>query len=235
MSQLTLARPTLGAVQEHSELTQSAEPSFRFGRFWYFQDEDRWEWSDQLARLHGYESAEAVVPTGDLLLTHKHPDDKERVGELIERVRHAGEPFSSQHRIVDVGGTVIPVIVIADLVHHVDGRRRGTYGVYVAASSGPAVAAGDGSSSRGREHMNVDEMVRRRATIERVKGALMLAYRLSAQQAFDLLVWRSQESNTKLYVLAAAIEARLAEVDLSSRARSGVDRIVLGAHESPSP
>jgi PAS domain S-box-containing protein len=218
-------------VQRQLDHPAAEHPAFRYGRFWYYRDEDRWEWSDQLARLHGYESAEAVAPTIDLLLAHKHPDDRERVADLIERVRSAGEPFSSQHRIVDRLGSVIPVIVVGDLMHDPEGRRRGTFGFYVAASADGDTA--DGSGSRGR--MDIDEMVRRRATIERVKGALMLAYRLNAQQAFDLLVWRSQESNVKLYALAAAIDARLADVDLPSRARSSVDRIVLSAHEDVSP
>ncbi|GAA4668905.1 ANTAR domain-containing protein [Gordonia humi] len=206
------------------------EAAIRYGRFSYHIDEDRWEWSDQLARLHGYDSADAVVPTSDLLLMHKHPDDRDRVATLIEQVRHAGEPFSSQHRIVDRHGTVIPVIVIADSLHDVDGRRQGTFGFYVTGSPNGDSRSDDLGQGR-RATMDVDEMVRRRATIERVKGALMLVYRLDAQQAFDLLVWRSQESNVKLYTLAAAIERRIADIDLSSRARANVDRILLNAHE----
>lgn len=197
------------------------------GRFRYHREEDRWEWSDQLARLHGYESATSVVPTTDLLLLHKHPEDKERVAELIDRVRTAGEPFSSQHRIVDVKGAVIPVVVIADLLHGPDGTRLGTFGYYVADS----VSTTGQRSRTDRVHMDIDEMVRRRATIERVKGALMLAYRINEQQAFDLLVWRSQETNTKLHALAAAVESRLVTVDVPSRARSSFDRILLTAHE----
>ncbi len=207
-------------------------PAFQFGRFWYYRAEDRWEWSDQLARLHGYDSADVVVPTIDLMLSHKHPDDRDRVAGLLERVRRAGEPFSSQHRIVDRAGTVIPVIVIGDLLHDDEGRRRGTHGFYVAASA-DAEHTPTTTSRRddAPQRMDVDEMMRRRATIERVKGALMLAYRLSDKQAFDMLVWRSQESNVKLYALAAAIEARLAEIDIPSGSRGAFDRIVLGAHD----
>ena len=100
--------------------------------------------------------------------------------------------------------------------------------------SGLAAAPGTCSSAEPAEPadaMDADEVARRRATIERVKGALMFAYRLTPQQAFDLLVWRSQESNVKLYALAAAIEARISDVDLPSEARSSFDRIVHGAHE----
>lgn len=97
--------------------------------------------------------------------------------------------------------------------------------------SGRLATPGIGGSVETTIGMDADEVAHRRATIERVKGALMFAYRLTPQQAFDLLVWRSQESNVKLYALAAAIEARISDVDLPSEARSSFDRIVHGAHE----
>jgi hypothetical protein len=45
-------------------------------RFWFVGQ--RWEWSDEVARMHGYEPG-AVVPTTKLLLSHKHPDDRAHV------------------------------------------------------------------------------------------------------------------------------------------------------------
>ncbi|MDT5224274.1 MAG: hypothetical protein QOG19_1681, partial [Mycobacterium sp.] len=50
------------------------------GRFRYLIREDRWEWSDEVARMHGYEPG-TVTPTSQLLLKHKHPDDKPTVAE----------------------------------------------------------------------------------------------------------------------------------------------------------
>jgi AmiR/NasT family two-component response regulator len=41
--------------------------------------------------------------------------------------------------------------------------------------------------------------------IEQAKGMLMLAYGLGAVAAFDLLRWRSQETNVKLRRLARQI------------------------------
>ena len=223
-------------MPDHDDAVSTVEDTnFRFGRFWYYIDEDRWQWSDELARLHGYESAAVVVPTSDILLRHKHPDDKERVAELIERVRRGDEPFSSRHRIVDLIGNVVPVIVLAELiVDPTTGRRRGTSGFYVAEPPTRAMTATTDAYVKkipGSGGMDIDEVVRRRATIERAKGALMLVYRLDEQQAFDLLVWRSQESNTKLHTLAAVIETRFAEVDVSSATRSSFDQVLLSAHE----
>ena len=49
-------------------------------RFWFVGQ--RWEWSDELARMHGYEPG-AVTPTTELVLSHKHPDDRRHVQELL--------------------------------------------------------------------------------------------------------------------------------------------------------
>lgn len=41
-----------------------------------------------------------------------------------------------------------------------------------------------------------------RAEIEQAKGLVMAAYGISANRAFDIVVWRSQETNIKLRELA---------------------------------
>ncbi len=49
------------------------------------------------------------------------------------------------------------------------------------------------------------EIAEARSGIEQAKGMLMLIYRINAESAFELLKWRSQETNTKLRVLAEQI------------------------------
>jgi hypothetical protein len=39
-------------------------------RFWFA--DQRWEWSDEVAAMHGY-APDSVTPTTELLLAHKHP------------------------------------------------------------------------------------------------------------------------------------------------------------------
>lgn len=74
----------------------------RVGRFRFYLDGERKDRSDTVARMHGYEPGE-VEPNTELLLRHKHPDDRERVAAILDRVP-AGEPFSSRHRIIDTAG-----------------------------------------------------------------------------------------------------------------------------------
>ena len=58
----------------------------------------------------------------------------------------------------------------------------------------------------------------------------MLTYGVDADQAFKLLMWRSQQTNTKLRALAAQLVSELALVDGASLRRQ-VDHLMLTVHE----
>ncbi len=90
-----------------------------------------------------------------------------------------------------------------------------------------------------REHQNevmtaaVTLIAEHRADIEQAKGMLMLIHGIEdSQAAFELLRWRSQETNTKLRVLARQVVADF--VALGGRGtlppRSAYDNLLLTAH-----
>ncbi len=163
----------------------------RVGRFRFFLDGHRWEWSDAVARMHGYRPGQ-VQPSTELLLQHKHPDDRERVAAVLDQVMR-GKPFSSRHRIVDTAGRTHWVVVAGDRMLDDSGALAGTSGFYV-----------DVTDSLHSDITNVLSAVAdSRARIEQAKGVLMAAYGISAERAFDILVWRSQETNLKLRDVAA--------------------------------
>jgi PAS domain S-box-containing protein len=167
----------------------------RVGRFRYWLGEQRWEWSDTVARMHGYEPG-TVAPSTELLLQHKHPEDRPQVAEVLERVLR-GEPFSSRHRIIDTGGLEHWVIVVGDRMLDDAGVVTGTAGFYVDVTD---VLQADVSAA-------VSEVAESRAVIEQAKGVLMVGYGISAERAFDILVWRSQETNVKVRDLATRFVA----------------------------
>jgi hypothetical protein len=71
-----------------------------------------------------------------------------------------------------------------------------------------------------------------RAVIEQAKGVLMAIYRVSADQAFGVLRWRSQETNVKLRVLATQLLAELPSLPPPAAAvQSAFDHILLTVHE----
>ena len=195
------------------------------GSFKYHAREDRWEWSDEVAVMHGYEPG-TVTPTTELVLAHKHPDDKPTVAQLIEQVRRLGIPFSSRHRIIDTAGRIHVVVVVGDRWKDDAGEVVGTTGFYI-----DVTEEFDADVRR-----SLDEVVAiiavRRATINQAIGMLMLAHGLSADEAFEVLARRSQETNVKLRDLAAQF---VKDVAATSRLGPGVatrlDDILSTVHE----
>ncbi len=196
----------------------------RVGWFRFYFADQRWEWSPQVQRMHGYEPG-TVQPTTELVLSHKHPDDYGQVAATLEEIRRTSGAFSTRHRIVDTRGDVHYVVVVGDQLID-DGAVIGTHGFYVDVT--PTV------SQEKQELLNeaVAEIAESRSAIEQVKGMLMVVYRISADSAFELLRWRSQETNVKLRVLAEQIAADFLalEYDEALPARGAYDHLLLTAH-----
>src|SRR6201986_2498616 len=76
----------------------------RVGAFRFYFDDQRWEWSEQVQRMHGYQPG-TVTPTTELVLAHKHPDDRRQVAATIDEMLHSHRAFSTRHRILDTSGT----------------------------------------------------------------------------------------------------------------------------------
>ncbi|RDH77533.1 ANTAR domain-containing protein [Mycolicibacterium moriokaense] len=196
-----------------------------FGWYRYYFADERWEWSPEVARIHGYAPGE-VEPTTRLVLSHKHPDDYEQVAATLEHVRRTLSPFSTRHRIITVAGKTRDVVVIGERMRDNSGQVVGTQGFYVDVTpAGEIQAAIIGEA--------VAEIAENRATIEQAKGILMVVYRIEADAAFDLLKWRSQETNVKLRALAEQLiaDVRSVEYDETVPPRSVFDRLLLTAHQ----
>ncbi|AYF79560.1 ANTAR domain-containing protein [Nocardia yunnanensis] len=192
-------------------------------RFWFVGQ--RWEWSDEVARMHGYEPG-AVVPTTELLLSHKHPEDRAHVEELLDRALHFGGSFSSSHRFIDTAGQEHKVLVVADRMLNADGTVAGTAGYYIDLTHTLAETRQETLSAA------LPELFEARAEIEQAKGALMAVYQINAEQAFRILVWRSQETNTKLRTLAGQLMSEVAaSAYVDSISRSQFDHLLLTVHE----
>jgi len=62
------------------DLESTAEPAIGIdpapitGWFDFYFADERWEWSPEVAEIHGYQPG-SVTPSTDLVMRHKHPDD----------------------------------------------------------------------------------------------------------------------------------------------------------------
>jgi len=196
-------------------------------RFWFVGQ--RWEWSDEVARMHGYEPG-TVVPTTKLLLSHKHPDDRAHVQDLLDYALRSGESFSSRHRFVDTAGNVHDAIVVADRMLDEAGAVLGTAGYYIDLTN-----TFDEARHETRQEVldeALPDLFENRAAIEQAKGVLIAVYRVSAEQAFRVLQWRSQETNIKLRVLAKQLVSEVVNLPPPSAAvQSQFDHVLLTVHE----
>jgi hypothetical protein len=192
-------------------------------RFWFLGQ--RWEWSDEVAVMHGYRPG-SVTPTTELLLSHKHPDDRAHVADLLDHALHSAESFSSRHRFLDTAGGEHDAIVVADRMFDDNGAVVGTEGYYIDLTD---------TFDEAREEVldeTLPELFEARAAIEQAKGVLMYVYRISAQQAFRVLQWRSQETNTKLRALATQFVDELGTLSPpAANTQSQFDHLLLTVHE----
>ncbi|WP_410873102.1 PAS and ANTAR domain-containing protein [Nocardia sp. A7] len=192
-------------------------------RFWFA--DGRWEWSDELAAIYGYQPGE-VEPTTELLLSHQHPEDQEDLGSAVDAAVNAGDPVCGRHRIVDTAGRIHEVLVVGD--HLVDDDE------VVIGTAGHFIDVTERLEEERREALDetVPELLEARAEIEQAKGALILMYGISAEQAFKVLRWRSQETNVKLRDIAAQIVEGVRSINPQlPGCRTRFDHLLLTVHQ----
>jgi PAS domain S-box-containing protein len=204
---------------EAAAFEEAAVAPERVGAFRFYFDDERWEWSEQVQRMHGYQPG-AVTPTTELVLSHKHPEDRDQVAQTIATIRRTGQPLSSRHRIIDTSGKVRSVIVVGDELRDERGRLVGTQGFYIDATL-------DQREQQDQITVRLAAIAENRAVIEQAKGVLMAIYGITADRAFEILAWRSQETNVKVRELASRFVAAISASHLSPESRSHVDHTLL--------
>ena len=196
----------------------------RVGWYRFYFSDERWEWSPEVEQIHGYQPV-TVTPTTHLVLSHKHPDDYEYIAATLRDIRQSHRPFSTRHRIITVQGATRDIVVIGERLHDNSGEVIGTQGFYIDVTRSDEAREATISEA-------VAEFAEHRAAIEQAKGVLMYIYRIDSAADFDLLKWRSQETNTKLRTLAEQLLADAGTLKQNdSPDRATFDQLLLTAHQ----
>jgi aryl carrier-like protein len=170
------------------------------GRFSFDAATGKWDWDDDVFRIHGLAPG-SVTPTTDLVLASKHPDDRDRVRELLERVSRSGEAFSISYRLIGGDGVERRVVLVGEGGVCEDDEPATIEGYYI------DLTPDFDEESEEHAQQAVAASVESRAVIEQAKGALMLAYGLDSEQAFAMLRWWSRNRNVKVRELAERLVA----------------------------
>jgi hypothetical protein len=131
-------------------------------------------------------------------------------------------PFSSRHRIRTTTGEIRKVVVVGDPVTDDDGQVVATRGFYIDITESFNADLQETISDK------VQAIVSHREIIDQAKGMLMAIYQLSADAAFEVLKWRSQEHNIKLSTVAQRLVSELPELlNANSVTRRPIDHYLL--------
>jgi hypothetical protein len=172
-----------------------SQPSRPVGYYTYCVGEGAWSWSDEVYGLHGYAPRE-VPATTEVLLSHKHPDDRTRTFEVMEAALRDGRPFSCYHRIIDRQERVRSVLSVGRGIMNAAGTVERLEGFFVdltAVRREETQAEVEAALARIAEH---------REAIDQAKGMVMLAAGCDAEEAFAMLRRASQNTNVKLHDIA---------------------------------
>jgi hypothetical protein len=160
---------------------------------------DTWWWSAETYRLHGFEPGD-VVPTTSLVLAHKHPDDRDRVRDVLERARRDGAPFSSLHRIMDARGRERVLVVVGQ------GRRDRDPGQVVELLGYFVDVTRPVRTQAGRQaQRDIAAAADSRGPIEQAKGVVAATFGVAPEQAFAVLKRVSNDRNVRLRDLARQV------------------------------
>lgn len=190
--------------------------------------DDTWYWSDEMYVIHGFAPGE-VVPTTELVLRHKHPADLERSQRLVQTAAQLGTPFSNPHRIVDAQGRVHDVLSVGRGFTDADGElvEVSGYTVDLTATQRDDLQPAIEEALRGAmEH---------RGVIEQAKGGLMVAFRLDADGAFELLRQVSNRENIKLNDLARRVVDELERLQPGPESETAMQELLVRVARAPRP
>jgi hypothetical protein len=139
-----------------------------------------WWWSDEVYLIFGREPGE-VEPGPEVLRSHLHPDDRDRLSRTATVALAAGRAFAGAHRIVDDHGRTRTVVITGQGRGGDEGHTAQVVG-YVIDTSPVAREALDREA-----HRAVSRAFVAAAAGERAKGAIMAVCGVDESVATEVL------------------------------------------------
>lgn len=172
-----------------------SQPVQAVGHYTYKVDEEEWSWTEGMYAVHGYLPDE-VHPSTELVLRHKHPDDRSRTVEVLETVLRDGEPFSCYHRLIDRKRRLRSVLSVGHGVKGPDGRVVQVEGYFVDMTQVRR------AETEAQVQTALVRIAQHREVIDEAKGMVMIATGCDSEAAFKYLSRCSQDANIKVHEIA---------------------------------
>ena len=175
------------------------------GRWRYDRTTGEWEWSEEMATLHGV-GLDGPGPCTESLVAALHPDDRPRTIDALSGAVTGAEAFCLQVRLQREHGPDRPVLFLGEPQLDADGAVTAVEGVVVEVPR-PATPADDRIRDLEAEVAQLRTAMASRAPIEQAKGVLMLLTGCGDQVAFDLLAHISSHTHRKVREVAVDLVA----------------------------
>ena len=153
------------------------------------------QWSEGMFGIHGLRPGD-VVPTFDVLMAHKHPEDREPVRALWADLLEGGGQGALLHRIIDVRGKERRVFSTIQAAAGPSGRVDKARGFMVDVTQSLRIESQHAASEA------IEGAFVHKTVIEQAKGTVMALRSVDAPAAFQILATRSQHANVKLHIVA---------------------------------
>lgn len=191
------------------------------GTFEYSFDSGEFSWSDEVYRVHGYERGQ-IIPTFELGLTHIVPELRDQAQAFWADITTGGGPLSSYLTLQDAKNRQRQILVTGDMLHQ-DGVPVGVWGLVIDLTY----------SIHADSHRVANEAVaaamKNRGMIEQAKGILIGQTGITAEEAFELISQRSQDTNRKVQALAQDIVEQASRTDQQNIQGLHLARTILDA------
>ncbi|SFP17170.1 ANTAR domain-containing protein [Geodermatophilus dictyosporus] len=171
------------------------------GRWRYDRLSGEWEWSEEMAALHGL-GGRHPGPCTEALVAAQHPDDRPRTIDALSAAVTGAQAFCLEVRLATGSGDERPVVFLGEPQLDDDGAVTAVEGLVVEAPSGSSRAAEERIRALETEVEQLRTAMASRAPIEQAKGVLMLLTGCGDQVAFDLLAHISSHTHRKVREVA---------------------------------
>ncbi|SDC42601.1 ANTAR domain-containing protein [Geodermatophilus telluris] len=175
------------------------------GRWRYDRLGGTWEWSEEMAALHGLTDG-SPGPCTEVLVAAQHPDDRPRTIDALSAAVTGAQAFCLEVRLT-TGGRERPVVFLGEPQLDDDGAVTAVEGLVVEAPSAGSPTAEERVRALETEVAQLRTAMASRAPIEQAKGVLMLLTGCGDQVAFDLLAHISSHTHRKVREVALELVA----------------------------
>jgi hypothetical protein len=164
---------------------------------------DTWTWSAEVFAMLGFRPGD-VVPTSEMLHAHRDGDTGDGAPADLAALQD-GRPFARQLAVRDAANRPRSLLAVGQAVRDGAGEVVEVRGTFVDLTAWRR----DNSAADVRE--GIAAATSSREVIDQAKGALMALYGVTADEAFEALVQRSQRVNVKVRELARLLVRRLGD------------------------